>query len=337
MVKEFKNRKYARMEFRSATHSHLFYAVMVGSFLALAGVISAPVPAAAIEGSYLYNLANFTGNVTSAGRVLFLDKRRSEVYVASNGSRAVRIFNRAGMQVYRFGDDDRLGLIRGLAVLPDGDILLLSYANIQGRPVLLRCDYRGVPKGRIPLKGIPAEWPEFTPDRMVMHGKQLYLADSGRMLVAEIDPDGKVTASWDLAKLMKIRADDATLGGFAVDDHGRLVFTSPMEAKVGILSPDGTLVTFGKRGSIAGRFGVVAGVAVDPQGRIFVVDTLRCRIIVFGPGRNHPFLGEFGRRQYRPGGLIAPDGLAVSDDGKVFVTQMSGRGVVVFRVTSMDG
>jgi hypothetical protein len=288
-------------------------------------------PASAFESAYLYNLATFAGNITASASAVAVDNEHLETYVADNGNRAVRIFNQSGMEVYRFGDDARLGIVRDLAVLPDGDILLLSLPSVTAAPVLLRCDYRGEPKQRIPLTGIPADWSSFSPSIMVLRDERLYLADKGNMLVVEADMQGEVTSHYDLARTIEVKASDTGLGGFTVDNQARLIFSVAAMFKVYILAPDGTLDAFGRPGSIPGRFGVVNGVATDAQGRIFVVDTLRCKVMAFGPDRDHEFLGELGGFGYYPGGLIAPTGVAVSADGKLYISQMSRRGVVVYR------
>jgi len=286
-------------------------------------------PALAFESAYLYNLATFTGNITSSASAVTVDNRRQEIYVADNGNRAVRIFNQYGMEIYRFGDDARLGIVRDLAVLPDGDILLLSLPSLHDAPELLRCDYRGEPKQRIALTGIPADW-GFSPSSMVLRGDRLYLADRGNMLVAEADLEGKVTSRYDLAQILKVKASDTGLGGFTVDDRERLIFTVASLFKVYILAPDGTLDAFGRPGSIPGRFGVVKGVATDAQGRIFVVDTLRCKVMAFSADHDHEFIGEFGGFGNYPGGLIGPTDVAISADGRFYISQMSKLGVVVY-------
>ena len=316
------------MDFRM---SHNRRNLLLASLVLVAATALQVRPASAFESAYLYNLATFTGNITSPATAVAVDDRHDEIYVADNGNRAVRVFNQYGMEIYRFGDDARLGTVRGLAALPDGDILLLSIPSTFAAPVLLRCDYRGEPQQRASLKGIPAAWSTFSPTSMVLRGDRLYLADRGNMLVVETDLKGNVTAHYDLAKAIKAKASDTGLGGFTVDGRGRMIFTVAAKFKVFILAPDGTLDAFGQPGSIPGRFGVVAGVDVDAQGRIFVVDTLRCKVMAFAPDQDHAFIGEFGGRGYQPGGLIAPVGVAISADGKLYVRQMSSRGVVVYR------
>jgi DNA-binding beta-propeller fold protein YncE len=314
---------------RSLTRAALALTVFA---LVSAGLLASP--AAALEGSYLYSLSTFTGTIPFEWVPVTIDEQRGEVYVADAGERSVRIFNEAGMEAYRFGDDERLGQMRDLAVLPSGDVLLLSYQDYQGEPAVVRCDYRGEPQERVVLAGLPEGWSDFRPDRMLLRGERLYLAALGQMRIAVSDLRGNVIAHHDLGVMLKLEARNAGLGGFTVDAGGRIFFTVPVNFQVHILSPDGSLDSFGQPGSSNGKFGVVAGVAVDAEGRIFVADTLRCTVIVFS--REHDFVGEIGNRSWRAGGLIAPRGVAIAADGKLYVTQMGRKGVGVYRYSAGD-
>jgi hypothetical protein len=315
---------------RSLTRAALALTVFA---LVSAGLLAAPA-AASVEGSFLYSLSTFTGTIPFEGVPVAIDEQRGEVYVADASEQSVRIFNEAGMEAYRFGDDERLGQMRDLAVLPNGDVLLLSYLDYQGRPALVRCDYRGEPQERSEIKGLPEGWSDFRPDRLLLRGERLYLAALGQMRIVVSDLRGNVTAHHDLGAMLKLDARNAGLGGFTVDTGGRIFFTVPVNFQVHILSPDGSLDSFGRPGSSDGKFGVVAGVAVDAGGRIFVVDTLRCTVIVFS--REHDFLGEIGNRGWRAGGLIAPRGVTIAADGKLYVTQMGRKGVGVYRYSAGD-
>lgn len=52
------------------------------------------------------------------------------------------------------------------------------------------------------------------------------------------------------------------------------------------------MTSFGRSGSAAGRFGVIAGIAVDRQGRVIVADKLKSVVMVFD--KDFTFLSEFG-------------------------------------------
>lgn len=308
--------------------------ILLVSALLLAAM---PVPSADAQGgftaAYLYNLSNFTGTIPFTWVRVVVDEARNEVYVADGGS--VHIFNDSGMEVYRFGEDDeRLGRLHDVAALENGDLLVLSYTNISSAPEIVRCDYRGEPKERLILTGFPEGWAGFRPTRMVLRGEMLYLADLSAMKVAVMDADGALRSRIDLAAALKMdgqQVADSGLGGFDADGDENLYFTLPTQFKAYRLSAGGAVEAFGQPGSSPGKFGVIAGIAADRSGAIYIVDTLKCAVIAFD--RSLRFLSEFGYRTARPGGLVAPKEVTVSDDGRLYVTQQANRGVTVYRVT----
>ena len=120
------------------------------------------------------------------------------------------------------------------------------------------------------------------------------------------------------------------LNGFTVDGQGNMFFTVPVLFSAFRLSPEGELREFGRSGSGPGKFGVVAGIAVDELGYIYVADRLRSVVLVFDP--SFGFQTEFGYRGDRPSSLMVPDDLAIDRKGNVYVGQAANRGVSVFRV-----
>ena len=118
--------------------------------------------------------------------------------------------------------------------------------------------------------------------------------------------------------------------GFTVDHEGSIFFTMPVLFTVYKRSPDSTMASFGRPGSAPGRFGIVAGIASDSRGNLFVADKLRSVVMVFDKDFN--FLTEFGYRGPRPGNLIVPDDVAIDRRDRVYVSQARKRGVAVFGI-----
>jgi DNA-binding beta-propeller fold protein YncE len=307
--------------------------------------LSAPFPARAgddtaptliIRHSYLYHLSSFAGTVPLESATFAIDEARQEVYVLTAGDDAVRIFNAAGMQVYRFAIGNQFGQISDLALVGDGDILLLGSRRRDDPARLLRCDYRGEVQGEIFFTGLPPELGGFQPSRLVLRQGRLYLADLGGMLVAVFDLQGGYLEHFDLGEILgKGGAGgqfEGEMGGFDVDRDGGLLFTVPTDFHGYRLRPGQELEYFGEPGGLPGRFNVVTGIAAGPDGLIFVTDSLKSVICVFD--RNLNFLAEFGSRGIHADGLIVPQNLAVSRSGRLYVTQLAKQGIKVFRFTA---
>ncbi len=126
----------------------------------------------------------------------------------------------------------------------------------------------------------------------------------------------------------------AEAAAITADDQGNMFFTVPVQFSAFRLSPRGELTAFRKSGSAKGKFGVVAGIATDDMGYIYVSDRLRSVVLVFD--RDLRFQTEFGYRGNQPSNLIVPDDLAVDSSGNVYVGQAANRGVSVFKVVHQE-
>jgi hypothetical protein len=305
----------------------LVAALLAGPAAALA--LSAPA-GGGIEVSFLYNLSTLTGTVRLSGLGLSRDAFTKELFAYGYGG--VRIYNPSGMEVFSFGDDEAFGIMRGVVAYENGDLLILTHSD--GIPALVRCSYRGEPMGKLEPTGAPEGYrfgQDFTPSALAHSGGNLYLADTAGMRVLVTGATGAYVASYDVASLIEMEKKRADLGlnGFSVDRDGNLLVTVAPLFKAYVISPAGEVRSFGKSGSAPGLFNVVKGIASDEQGNLFVVDSLKCAVMVFD--RDFRFLGEFGYRGVGPGRLIVPESIVVAD-GRVFVSQNGNRGVSVYQV-----
>jgi hypothetical protein len=276
---------------------------------------------------YRYNLATVAGDVHTSAATVSWDGHAGELYVVGYGQ--VRVFNGSGMEVFRFGDDTALGAIYGVAALEDGELLVLSYRD--GKPGLLRCNFRGEILHEVKFQGVPEAFRAFGPNRIAYRSGRVYLADEAAMRVLLVDPNGQYLASYDLAAIID-EADhrqDYGINGFGVDRDGSILFTVAPIFKAYVVTLAGKVRAFGRPGSAPGNFGIVAGIGSDSAGRYYVVDTLKSAVMVFD--HNLSFVGQYGGRGLKPGQLISPAALAVAD-GRIFVSQQANRGVAVYQV-----
>jgi hypothetical protein len=243
----------------------------------------------------------------------------------------MRVFNASGMEIFSFGDDLDLGQILDAIVDADGDIILLSYKDSDY--LLTRCSFRGVPTATQQIRNLP--------DSVTLRGSRLIRRGGLHYLVSLPTSSVIVTdANWDFRQFIDLQPlldpDDKKKGeseiiGFTVDGEGNMFFTIPTLFKVYKVSADGNVSSFGKAGSGPGKFGIVAGVAVDSHGNVLVVDKLKCVVMVFD--KNFNFVREFGYRGTKPDNLVAPDDIAIDSKNRIYVSQGRRRGVSVFALT----
>ena len=288
---------------------------------------------AAVKGAFIYSLSNFTGTIPYNWSRVVADKERNEIYVLNQNT--VRVFNESGMEIYRFGDDLDLGHIVDVAVDKNGDILLLTYKQSDGEPLaeIIQCNYRGEPRSRIDLKNIPGQFSRTLFNRIVSHDGNIYLASLMGLSIIVADHQGNFKKDYDLFSLLELEEKDrgnVEIWGFSLDKEGNILFTVPTLFRACILSQDGKLTWFGRPGSTAGKFNVIAGIVRDSKGNYLVVDKLKCAVMVFD--QNFKFTSQFSQRGYKPGYLIAPDDIAIDNGDRIYVTQAARKGVSVFKL-----
>ncbi len=291
--------------------------------------------AAPVEAKFLHKLSDFTHAPGFMWVTLSADEERGEIFVIDQKSDEVVIYNSYGMEVFRFGREQGLPQIQDAAILENGDILLAPVSG--GGQGILRCNYRGEVQGKIELADLPAAHADFRIERIFYRHGSIYLAEPSRLRLVVIDEDGRFRKGIDLTEAVIACSPELTVGkvnemeagGINIDSDGNILFTISELFAVFIVSPEGEAKSFGRKGSVPGRFAIVRGVAVDHQGYIYVADILRSVVLIFGPDLK--FVSEFGGRGIAPGSLIGPKELVVSGD-RLYVSQLRERGVDAFRI-----
>jgi hypothetical protein len=280
------------------------------------------------QATYLFSLANFGGPLSYNGVRFSIDHGSDETYVIYQN--IIQVFNASGMETFRFGEDLDVGQILDVAVDANGDILLLSSQD--SRTIVTRCNFRGVPIGRMEFSGFAAGQ-ELRANRMVLRNGLLYFALLSRSEVTVTDLTGRVRSVIDVISLLEPedRRDGVESVGFFVDGEGSMFLTMPTLFRVVKRAADGTVTSFGKAGPGTGRFGIIAGVASDSHGNIFVTDKLKSTVIAFDKDFN--FLTEFGFGGRDEENVFIPDGIGVDRQDRIYISQWHRRGVSVFSFT----
>jgi hypothetical protein len=315
------------MKMKNQPLRNLFLVLFLTGFLFLSHLSYAQ---GSVKANFLYSLSDFTGSIPYSWARVSLDEERNEVYVLYGNS--LRIFNEAGMEVYRFGDDLDLGFIADMAIEPSGDILLLAYKESKGE--IIHCNYRGVPKSALWLSNLPDEFSKFAPNRMIYRQGNFYFLSPIEMKIVVTDSQGIFKKGYDLIPLLEREEKDRgnmEVTGFSMDKEGNILFTVSTLFRACILSPEGKIDWFGKPGSIPGKFNIVGGITRDSKGNYLVVDKLKCAVMVFD--KNFNFITQFGYRGLKPDNLIVPNDIAIDNRDRIYVTQAGKRGISVFRLT----
>lgn len=300
-----------------------------------------PAAAAGAGATFQYRLSGFDGPIASLWARVAVDEPSGEVYTLNLGEGRVQIFNKTGMLLYSFGQDLNLAGSADLAAGDDGEIYIaVARATRSG---VLRLDYRGRLLSFIGLGHLPVSYQPFRPTRLDYRSGKLYLLDTGSMRLVVLSSDGTYVRGYELKSLImaqlpeddkkaRKKVSEMEIDGFCVDKTGNVYFTAPTLFSAFRLSSSGVLVGFGKQGSGPGKFGVVSGIGVAGDGRIYVADKLRCVVLIFDSDLK--FHDEFGYRGNQSGNLVVPGDVAVdSRHGNIYVAQAANRGVSDFKLT----
>jgi DNA-binding beta-propeller fold protein YncE len=119
--------------------------------------------------------------------------------------------------------------------------------------------------------------------------------------------------------------------GIAIDtDRGRLYAVDTRQhALLAFDLTSGTLVQqIGGKGDQPGEFGWPSGVAVGPDGKVYVSDTMNYRVQVFDPDLE--FIHAFGALGVNPGEFRRTKGIAVDAEGLIYVVDSDFNNFQIF-------
>src|SRR5262249_1648126 len=153
---------------------------ILGGAAALWSLLAAGAAAGPVELTYLYDLADFTGTIPYSDARVVADVPRHEVYTIYGNE--IRVFNNAGMEIYRFDMDPALGRMVDLGIESNGDMLMLVYspAGTDGpRWTLLRADYRGRPTEEVMLERT-GDAAGLLPNRLLLRAGRIWLVTQGQ-------------------------------------------------------------------------------------------------------------------------------------------------------------
>ena len=157
----------------------------------------------------------------------------------------------------------------------------------------------------------------------------------------EVNAEGEIVKVWNHLDYLCEGADGPGPERIRVnpyDPDRKLWVVNQTHHEIHVISNDGSELhaTYGEKGvpgNDANHYGSPQDVAFMPDGRILIADgLLNNRVIIYDNEMN--YLGEFGSQGDGPGQFNTIHSLAVGPEGRVFVTDRSGKnGVNLFRAT----
>lgn len=255
-----------------------------------------------------------TGAVGEDGRIYVTDVSRQAVYVFDEKAGKLLVWDMA-LEHARF--EAPIGIapgVNGEVLVADASLGLVTRLNRDGVPVgSFGKDVLKHPTGlaRDPARG------------------RIYVADAHAHQIKVFDDAGTLVDTFGKEERSEAPGEFNSPTHLAFAD-GRLYVSDTLNARIQVLAPeDGkALRVFGRRGLFVGDLTRPKGVAVDPAGNVYVVESYYDHLLVFNPegelllpiGGGGSGIGEF----YLPAGVWS-DGR-----GRVYVADMFNGRVVIF-------
>lgn len=222
------------------------------------------------------------------GKPLGIDvDARGRLYVADATNKTLLVFDRNGKFIKKIVPDQSFDRLSSVTVNPEGTrVYAVDIGGVQSENHRVRVFDVESGKHVMDIGKRGSEKGEFNLPRDLAIGRdgRLYVVDGGNFRVQVFDRDGKYLHSW--GKVGKQLGDFARPKEVATDKDGNVYVADTAFGNFQIFSPDGDLLMFiGERSeeNAPAKYMLPAGIFVDEDGRVFMVDQWFRKIDVYRP------------------------------------------------------
>ena len=239
----------------------------------------------------------------------------TELVVTETEPAAVCVRDRRGKVIKSFEQESpQLDNPYGVAVDTEGSVYVAE---------LINCRIHKFSRDGATVRVVEGEV-AFPAGLKISHDDQVYVCDDANKKVHVFDKN--------LDRLFSFGESGEAPGNFqspsdlAFDLDGNVFVVDTKRERVMKFSPQGEFFTeFEMKGKSSE---LELGICVGPSGQLFVSDFWNHRVVVFDP--TGQFLTTFGRKGAEPGEFDTPAGIAVDEDGFVYVCDQMNSRIQVF-------
>ncbi len=224
--------------------------------------------------------------------------RSGTVYVADNGAKIVKVYDRDGNYQRSIGNRELLQRPAGVDVDPEGNrLFVVDVGGVQSqRHVIQVFDARSGELVRT-IGGRGTGEGEFNLPRDVKLGPDglLYVTDGGNFRIQVLTQEGEFVRAWGKpgARLGQFSRPK----GISIDKQGNVYAVDAAFGNFQIFNPQGQLLLFvGARSTTPGpaKYMLPAGIDVDEDGRVYLVGQFFRKVDIYRPATLPPDKGFLG-------------------------------------------
>ena len=246
------------------------------------------------------------------------------IVVAQYGSHCITVLNNEGNKISSFGtrgtNSGQFTYPRGVAITPDGDILVTDDHRVQK----LTSDGQFIASVGSSVFG-KGTLQFYTPTGIVFHPEtgQIFVADTDNHRIQVLNSD--LTFSRSFGKLGSLPNQLNCPYDLALDNEGHLLVLDSWNNCIKKFTTDGQSISrFSSKGAAPGELDWPTGVSIDTNGYIFVTEQENKRISTFD--NNGKYVSCFGEQQKFRG----PQYITVDSEGHVYVSDTYDDKLYVF-------
>lgn len=233
----------------------------------------------------------------------------------------------------------QLNTPRGIAFAPDGSLYVadsrnnrIQHFSSSGELIGSWGTFADIAKGPAPLGTFNEPW-----GVAVGLDGSVYVTDTWNSRVEKFSKDGEPIKAWGVFGLADTPGALYGPRGITVDNKGRVFVADTGNKRIVIYNGDGDVLgQFGKEGYEAGQFSEPVDVKLDSLGNAYVTDTWNQRIQMLSPLEDrltYVPVAQWPVRGWKSQSLDNKPYIAVSSDGRIFVTDPEGYRVIEFNQT----
>jgi len=253
---------------------------------------------------------------------IFFDELKKRLYVADTGNNRLVSFDHEFNFISEFDAGGELKYPTSIVKNSKDQFFVVGGT---ARDELFLID---IPKKifkQIEIKNITARENPFLPDNLAIDkDDNLYITDRGNGRILVVDSNGR------FLKEIAVENKFVDLTDVQIDTEGNIYSLSTLEGKVYIFNnKEGSVSSFGKRGSRANEFEFPVSIAISPNRFVYVLDKHKGNVLVFKKDGNFQF--NMLKKGWGNGEIYEPSYIYIDKGNKIYIVDRGNNRIQIFQ------